>query len=106
MFYVYELLHVDTGKKYIGISTQPSRRYNQHARNPPSRMRRDLLHKNFRDVVRLTVLQGFGNKRNAERHERCLILELQTHKLSNGYNYLTSKPGWSQLFWYIQTSRG
>jgi predicted GIY-YIG superfamily endonuclease len=105
MYFVYMITNIKNNKKYFGISTNPTQRFRQHASRPPSRMVKDLSDVSFWDIMTCEVIQGYENKRNAERRERQLILQHQTFYAKAGYNILTCKPGWSKLFWLIRRTK-
>jgi predicted GIY-YIG superfamily endonuclease len=89
------------GKHYYGVTSDVERRYDEHALNPPAKMMGSLSDVEFKEVVRLEVMETFVDLRDAERSEREYITKNHTTDIRNGYNNLSSKPGWSRKWWWL-----
>lgn len=104
---VYRITHKVTNKMYIGISTDPARRFKQHKRSPPTRMKRDAAAAPgaFEDNFVMDLLTGQCCKRMAKLFERKFI---RTHKTTGpqGYNYLKRDGVQDPQFWAIQQAKG
>ena len=99
-YYVYELVHVPSGKKYIGVSQNPSARFGAHRRLPPLPMRSVVS--DFDSEVVMNVLSDYGSKHLAHAEELRLITVLGT-ATPNGFNTVKSKQ--QARMWTLKTRK-
>ncbi len=98
-YVVYQLLCVDTGRVYVGFTSDVRRRYAEHKRSPPPRMREDAAsYSPFEEHFALTVLeQGIPTATQAKRRETHYIKALRA-RTGAGYN---EAPGsTTRAFWW------
>ena len=77
------------------------RRYGEHRRNPPSRMRHDAnLHKPFDSNFIMTELDNTDSKHKAN-HLEYHYIKLHVTQASQGYNICKQDPTHSRQFWYL-----
>lgn len=102
---VYTITCTVNGRMYVGVSADPHKRFNAHARNPPYRMRRDAaLHQPFRQYFELRIVESFACRHAAHLREARMIAKYGTRG-RGGYNHLVGAPAFSQHFW-VQHRRG
>ena len=77
------------------------RRYGEHRRNPPSRMRHDArLYQPLHSNVLMTELDNTDSKHKADQLEYHYI-RLHVTQASQGYNIAKQDPTHSRQFWYL-----
>lgn len=87
---VYHLVNTLNNRTYVGKTDNPTRRLSQHRRNPPARLRSDLLAvgKTFDDIVLFAIAHECATLRAASHFEQLDIARLDTRSRSKGYNTL------------------
>ena len=103
---IYIIRNTSNGRVYVG-STEllASKRYRQHRRDPPQRMRKDALQfKPFEDHFHLSVLAETTSERQCKRLE---AHHIRLHEACgpNGYNIMKGHPPSTRKFWYLQRRR-
>jgi hypothetical protein len=99
MYSVYLLTCVDTGRVYVGCTKNLARRYRQHARSPPPRMREDAAALTpWEEHFVMTVLEsGLSTAVLAKRREAWHIASRRARG-AGGYN---EAPGsTTRGFWW------
>ncbi|EFJ52483.1 hypothetical protein VOLCADRAFT_86626 [Volvox carteri f. nagariensis] len=90
---------------YVGQSRDPQRRFQAHARNPPSRMKDDARHyQPFRDHFTLTRLMSTANPALAQKMEALYIAQFKARG-PGGYNVLRGPPSASPAFYMMSRRR-
>ncbi|EFJ41134.1 hypothetical protein VOLCADRAFT_107805 [Volvox carteri f. nagariensis] len=87
---------------YVGQSRDPQRRFQAHARNPPSRMKEDASrYQPFHDHFSLTRLMSTANPALAQRMEAFYIAQFKARG-PGGYNVLCGPPSASPAFYVMR----
>ncbi|EFJ53078.1 hypothetical protein VOLCADRAFT_85989 [Volvox carteri f. nagariensis] len=90
---------------YVGQSRDPQRRFQAHARNPPSRMKDDAhRYQPFRDHFTLTRLMSTANPALAQKMEALYIAQFKARG-PGGYNVLHGPPSASPAFYAMSRQR-
>ncbi|EFJ41411.1 hypothetical protein VOLCADRAFT_107728 [Volvox carteri f. nagariensis] len=90
---------------YVGQSQDPQRRFQAHARNPPSRMKEDASrYQPFHDHFSLTRLMSTANPALAQRMEAFYIAQFKARG-PGGYNVLCGPPSASPAFYAMRRQR-
>ncbi|EFJ50061.1 hypothetical protein VOLCADRAFT_89037 [Volvox carteri f. nagariensis] len=90
---------------YVGQSRDPQRRFQAHARNPPSRMKEDASrYQPFHDHFLLTRLMSTANPALAQRMEAFYIAQFKARG-PGGYNVLCGPPSASPAFYAMRRRR-
>ncbi|EFJ39362.1 hypothetical protein VOLCADRAFT_108666 [Volvox carteri f. nagariensis] len=90
---------------YVGQSRDPQRRFQAHARNPPSRMKEDASrYQPFHDHFSLTRLMSTANPALAQRMEAFYIAQFKARG-PGGYNVLCGPPSASPAFYAMRRQR-
>ncbi|EFJ52721.1 hypothetical protein VOLCADRAFT_85992 [Volvox carteri f. nagariensis] len=90
---------------YVGQSRDPQRRFQAHARNPPSRMKDDArCYQPFRDHFTLTRLMSTANPALAQKMEALYIAQFKARG-PGGYNVLHGPPSASPAFYAMSRQR-
>ncbi|EFJ49398.1 hypothetical protein VOLCADRAFT_89789 [Volvox carteri f. nagariensis] len=94
-----------TFQVYVGQSRDPQRRFQAHARNPPSRMKDDACcYQPFRDHFTLTRLMSTANPALAQKMEALYIAQFKAQG-PGGYNVLHRPSSASPAFYAMRHSK-
>jgi|688.fasta_scaffold109733_1 predicted GIY-YIG superfamily endonuclease len=99
MYTLYTITCQQNGRVYAGYTTNVHKRWLAHTRNPPIRMRGDVIkYHPFEDNFTLHVNNRYYSIKGAKAAEKAFIA---SHQLltDKGYNLLRGSPGSSRLFW-------
>ena len=100
-YFVYCITCTVNSRRYIGSTTNMRRRFREHARTPPSRMKHDAdLYKPFHANFLMTELAHTDSKHKVNRLEYHYIKHHVTQG-SQGYNIAKQDPTHSKQFWYL-----
>lgn len=98
---IYQILNLLTGSSYVGVSTNPRRRYNQHRGKPPRRMRAHAaIYSPFHEHFQLRIIQRCMSRDEAKEEERKWIQHYRSDK-EQGYNTLQGHPPASRRGWAV-----
>lgn len=99
---VYMIQNKHNCRVYIGQSVDPRRRFREHGKKPPTRMREDWeLYRPFQRHFSLSVLGTVTSKYEADQLERDSIFRFAARG-PQGYNDLEGKPTASKKFWLLR----
>ncbi len=109
MYSVYTLQCLPTGKRYVGMTCDPSTRFRTHASKPLRCMRKDVKkYTPFDENFTITFDRTFVSEHAAVLRERALIAQWRDHQKQQGgpgvYNVLRGAPSGSNQFWHLLRS--
>lgn len=96
MVSVYTVLNTFNGKMYVGVSSNPKRRWAGHkyeSRRGAHRLLCNAIRKHGVDVFQFTVLQSFDTRVLAEQAEKYWISYFQSENRRHGYNQTAGGDG-------------
>ena len=98
---VYRIVNRFSLKSYVGIATDPRRRYLQHRKTPPPRMAEDArLYEPFEEAFQLRIIQVCGTPLEAKIQERRWIAHFDAQG-QGGYNTLDGHPPSTRRGWAV-----
>ena len=105
VIYIYKITCTMTGRICIGQSTNPQRRYKQHMRTPPIRMKADAQkYIPFKSHFVLEILHSCAHKAESDRVEAETIMTLKTLG-KHGYNVMKGNPTKDPKFNYLRSRK-
>jgi predicted GIY-YIG superfamily endonuclease len=104
--HVYIITCTPNGKRYVGVSNDPCRRFRQHAAHPPRAMAADAeAYKPFHQHFALHVYRTFQSREAAEGYEAHLTRKWDLTTRSKGYNTLRGRPGHNQKYHFLRRNK-
>ena len=101
--HVYVITCTPNGKRYVGVSNDPWRRFSQHAARPPRTMAADAqVYQPFREHFALHVCRTFTSREAAERYKAHLTNKWELTTRTKGYNTLRGRPGHNNKFHFLR----
>ena len=100
--FLYHITQRHGGKVYVGQTTNTTRRWQQHQRNPPTLLKRDLpAGSTVDDAFTFTVIAELGPDDNANKAEADEIKRLRNDGV-HLYNRMTGCPAANKIFWALR----
>ena len=96
---MYVLLHLQSGRRYVGQSRVLKARWMQHCRKPPTRVAAYLRNhqERFCDTFRMIPLKSAISGEHAKHLERHYIQALCARE-EGGFNMLEGDPKYSRIY--------
>jgi hypothetical protein len=100
--FVYNIKCEKNNKIYIGQSIDPYKRFKQHMRKPPKKMKHDInMSKTINLTFKLVILYSNIHKYKVDKMENHYI-QYFDNTSSIGYNNIKEKPTSYQKYWYLK----
>ena len=98
---VYTITCVPNNRVYVGQSVDAKKRFKQHARQPPHRMREDAMqYQPWESHFVLDIVQTVRSE-HANNAERALVAKFDSTGPS-GYNTVKGSPTSSRQWWALK----